>query len=110
MNQPPKVSLGYIIKIIIMLFILSILITFSISLFIEAEPVGNVAEIPIRGFIAVEDYSGFGREASSSEDVIELIEKASKNPSIKAILLNINSGGYIMLFKYEGLMRGRFCD
>jgi len=91
--QIKKTSWLYVIKTLIMLFILSILIVFSISLFIEVEPIGNIAEIPIKGIITVEGYSSFGRQETSSEDTVKLIEKASKNPSIKGILFNINSPG-----------------
>ncbi|MBW2977299.1 signal peptide peptidase SppA [Candidatus Woesearchaeota archaeon] len=91
--QIKKTSWLYVIKTLFMLFILSLLIFFSISLFIEVEPIGNIAEIPIKGVITVEGGSGFGVQATSSEDTVKLIEKASENPSIKGILLNINSPG-----------------
>ena len=91
--QVKQTSWLYAIKTIIMLFILSLLIVFSLSFFIEAEPIGNIAEIPITGYILVEGSSGFGRQDTFSEDTVKIIDKVAKNPSIKGILLNINSGG-----------------
>jgi protease-4 len=83
----------YVLKILLTLFVLSMLASFSLSLFIESEPIGNIAEIPIKGMITVEESYGFGQQGTSSEETLKLIEKASKNPAVKGILLNINSGG-----------------
>lgn len=53
---------------------------------------GNVALIPIKGAIIGDKQSPFTK-AAASQDIIELIEKADKNPAIKAIIFEINSPG-----------------
>lgn len=55
---------------------------------------GNVALIEIKGPIIIEGDGGiFGEQFSASSVIVPLIEEASKNENIKAILLDINSGG-----------------
>ena len=55
---------------------------------------GNVALIPIDGVIVGDKDSDFLFESvTSSPEAVELIEKANKNPNIKAIILEINSPG-----------------
>src|SRR3989338_6818866 len=51
--------------------------------------------LSILGFIAVGDEgsSSFFESATASSETIKFIEKADKNPSIKAIILEINSPG-----------------
>ncbi|ADL58792.1 signal peptide peptidase SppA [Methanothermobacter marburgensis] len=62
----------------------------SISGFIgEAE--GTVAIIPVHGAIAY-DSAGFS-DAVSPDDIKNLIEEANSDPSVKAIVLDINSPG-----------------
>lgn len=53
---------------------------------------GNVALIQVKGIIMGDRPSMFEKTAVSQE-LIELIEKADKNPSIKAIIFEINSPG-----------------
>ncbi|MBD3202996.1 signal peptide peptidase SppA [Candidatus Woesearchaeota archaeon] len=58
---------------------------------------GNVAVIPIKGVISLETSQSLLGEAqgASSEVIVKDIEKAQKDPNIKAILFDINSpGGY----------------
>jgi protease-4 len=56
--------------------------------------VGNVAVIPIKGIIMTEsDSSLLSLGAVSSSDIVDMIEKADKNPRIRAIVLEINSPG-----------------
>ncbi len=52
---------------------------------------GNVAKIPIHGVIGVGNSDSF--DSSSSTVIVSLIEKADRDKSIKAIMLDINSGG-----------------
>ena len=55
---------------------------------------GNVALIEIKGVIVGDRQRGdFFGTSTSSEDVVELIEKAKKNPAIKAVVFEINSPG-----------------
>src|SRR3989338_10840407 len=55
---------------------------------------GNVALITISGTIVTEDsFDIFPSEVTVSEELVEFIDKAEKNPLIRAILFEINSPG-----------------
>ena len=53
---------------------------------------GNVARIPIKGLISVDTMGSFD-DSTSSTEIVRLIGNAEKDDSIKAIMLDINSGG-----------------
>ncbi|MBS3096784.1 signal peptide peptidase SppA [Candidatus Woesearchaeota archaeon] len=95
--QGPSFRWGYAIFVLLLLSILGFMAVGVISLFagIDVESLsGNVALIPIEGVITGSEDSEFIFESvTASPDTIELIEKADKNPSIKAIILEINSPG-----------------
>ena len=86
-----------IIKVIIGLTILGFLISIILSLFTgnDFESLnGNVAVIDISGtIVAQKDTGSFFEEVTSSEDIVNLIEKAGKNDKIRAIVFKINSPG-----------------
>lgn len=88
---------GYAIFVLFLLSLLGFIAVGILSLFvgIDVESLsGNVALIPIEGvIIGTEDSEFLFETITSSPDIIELIEKADKNPSIKAIILEINSPG-----------------
>ncbi|MBI2542503.1 signal peptide peptidase SppA [Candidatus Woesearchaeota archaeon] len=88
---------GYAIFVLLLLSILGFMAAGILSLFVGVNVNslgGNVALIPIGGVIVGTDDSGFLFESvTASPDAIELIEKADKNPGIKAIVLEINSPG-----------------
>lgn len=88
---------GYAIFVLMLLAILGFIAVGIISLFAGVDVSslgGNVALIPITGIILGDkDSGGFFEQTASSPDTIELIEKAGKNPNIKAIILEINSPG-----------------
>ena len=88
---------GYAVFVLLLLMVLGFIAVGIISLFVgvDVESLsGNVALIPIEGIILGSDDSGSLFETvASSQDIVELIEKADKNPSIKAIVLQINSPG-----------------
>ncbi len=88
---------GYSVFIIIVLGFLALISAGIISLFSESNVEslgGNVALIPIDGVIIGSDDSDYLFETvTSSPETVEFIEKAAKNPSIKAIILEINSPG-----------------
>src|SRR3989338_367748 len=93
-----KFRWGYALFVLLMLSILGFIAVGIISLFtgVDVESLnGNVALIPIHGVIAVGDEgsSSFFESATASSETIKFIEKADKNPSIKAIILEINSPG-----------------
>ena len=99
MEKPaqPSFRWGYAIFVLILLAILAFVAVAIISLFLgtDVESLnGNVALIPIKGVILADKDSEFLFESvASSKDTVELIEKAAKNPNIKAIILEINSPG-----------------
>ncbi len=84
-----------VVIILIIFFIISWLFSSIISLFIGVDKSigGNVALIPIKGVITVEGVGSFGSKGTSSTETIEFIKDADRDPSIKAILFEINSPG-----------------
>src|SRR3989338_241632 len=97
--QKPQESFrwGYSVFVLVLLAILGFIAVGIISLFVgvDVESLsGNVALIPVEGIILGSDDSGSLFETvASSQDIIELIEKADSNPGIKAIILRVNSPG-----------------
>lgn len=90
MEKPGK--LKFVIITLLVFFLLSFLVSGIFSLFI-AKPYGNVALIPINGVISSEEGSSFGEKITSSKEIVNFIEEADKDPSIKAIVFEINSPG-----------------
>ena len=88
---------GYAIFVLLLLSMLGFIAVGILSLFvgIDVESLsGNVALIPIDGVIVGSKDSQFLFESvTNSQEVVEFIEKAGKNPNIKAIILEINSPG-----------------
>ncbi len=88
---------GYAIFVLLLLSILGFLAVGILSLFVgvDVESLGgNVALVPIDGVIVgSEDSSFLFESATNSPETIEFIEKADKNPNIRAIILEINSPG-----------------
>lgn len=84
----------FIIIFLVILGVISLALSSLVSLFspLDVPVSGNVALISINGPITREG-DGFFEESVSSEEVVGFIEMADKNPSIKAIMLDINSGG-----------------
>src|SRR3989344_6106806 len=97
-SQAPAFRWGYAVFVIILLAVLGFIAVGILSLFagVDADSLGgNVALIPIEGEITGSRDTGlsFGGAVSLSPDIVEMIEKADKNPSIKAIIFEINSPG-----------------
>ena len=82
--------------LILLIFLVLIFVGIA-SLFIGADVEsldGNVAIISIDGVILGSDGSDYLFESvASSDDIVELVEEADKNPAIKAIIFEINSPG-----------------
>lgn len=96
-KTPENFRWSYAIFVLFFLGILSLLAAGAISIFhgnsFESLN-GNVALIPIEGVItSSSDSNSFFESIAPSQDIVELIEKAAKNPGIKAIVLEINSPG-----------------
>jgi protease-4 len=83
------------IAILAILFFTSIIISFFIGFGPEQDNSNyNTAIIPIKGTIVTESSGGlFSSQEASSTDVVALIEKAKKDPNVKAIIFEINSPG-----------------
>jgi protease IV len=81
-----------VIILVVLFLVLFMLIPISLILF-NGSTVGNVAIIPIEGVIMGSGGSSFSQSIVNSQSIVELIKKADDNPSIKVILLEINSPG-----------------
>ena len=96
-NQEPGFRWGYAIFVLLLLSVLGFIAVGILSLFagVDVESLtGNVALISIEGVIVgAEDSEFLFESVTNSQDIVELIEKADENPSIKAIILQINSPG-----------------
>jgi len=79
------------VKLLLTLFAISLLLSFLSSGFIEKQ--GNVAFIEIHDVISFDNQGSFGSTAASANDYVDLITSAEENPSIKVIVLDINSPG-----------------
>ncbi len=78
----------------IVLFLSLILV--SMYMLVSGEQVvgGNIAYIPIKGMITTDASTDFfSSGVASSTKIIERIEKAENNPSVKGVIFEINSGG-----------------
>ena len=97
-EKMPKQSFrwGYSIFVLFLLLFLGFISVGVISLFTDVDVdslSGNVAMISIDGIISGSSDDYLFESVSASTDIIKLIEKADKNPQIKAIILEINSPG-----------------
>lgn len=74
------------------LVVLSLVFAGISSLLVDSSRAGNVALIKVDGPIAVGASSAFEKVASSN-DIVKLIKEADDNPSVKALIIDINSPG-----------------
>lgn len=84
-----------VVVILLVLGFFSIMVSGIMGLFMSADiETGNVALIPVRGIIMTSGSGGlFQSGIASSTDIIGKIEDADKDPTIDAIVLEIDSGG-----------------
>ncbi len=101
-EEVPKKNNRIIIAaiIILALFILATIMSSCVILFegLDTEEIastGNVALIEINGFVSIgNDNAGFlGDTTTSSETIVEYIRDANEDPTIKAIIFEINGYG-----------------
>jgi protease-4 len=100
-NQTQQISVGgrwsVIIVVLIFLAMISFISALVIGVFLSGSDVaaaGNVAHIQITGPIIAQGSGGFmGGSMAESTEIIRLIERASENPDVVAILFEINSPG-----------------
>ncbi|MBU0536207.1 MAG: signal peptide peptidase SppA [Nanoarchaeota archaeon] len=91
-NQKKVNKWVVVLGVLALLVLVSIAITAIIGFAFDVSRSGNVAVINIEGPIVVSKSSAFSKMAVSS-DIISFIEQADKNPSVKAVIFNINSPG-----------------
>lgn len=96
-NNMGKTNWPLIIIGLVFLLLVSFILAGILALFTGVDlesATGNIALISITGVITSEkDESAIFEGSSSSSEIVELIEKADKNPNIKGIILEINSPG-----------------
>jgi len=95
-KQNNKSVWGIVIAVLVFLFILGYIFAGVLSLLVGGTEVqsGNIAVVPVKGIISTENSGDlFGTVNAVSSTIVADIEKASGNPQIKAILLEINSPG-----------------
>lgn len=91
-SRPSKMKTS--VKILIGLVLLSLFMATTINIFADGTLEGNVALIPIYGPIMVGSSDGLGSSSSTSSNaIVGFIKEANENPSIKAIVFDINSPG-----------------
>jgi len=89
-----KNKIKTIIITIILLYFISFFAARLISGGLEEKIVSEgIAVIPIVGTISIEVGDGFFSSGISANSIVDKLEKANKNKGIKAIILDINSGG-----------------
>ncbi|MFO8016192.1 MAG: signal peptide peptidase SppA [Candidatus Woesearchaeota archaeon] len=81
------------VKILAMLLVLSFILSWITSLFIGGSMSGNTALIKVEGMIVPSGGGVLGSDLAVSEDIRELLKEADEDPSVKAIVLEINSPG-----------------
>ncbi len=94
-EQPKKRSVWKTFLIVILiLWVLAWILSSAFSSSEDADFGVNVAIIPIKGEINIDDSGSFITPGgASSEEIINQIDRAEKNPEVKAIILDINSPG-----------------
>ncbi len=83
-----------IIIVIILLWLISFFSARLMKNFLEEGVVSNgIAIIPIEGTIMIGEGDGIFEKTISVNKIVEDLERANSNPGIKAVILEINSGG-----------------
>jgi protease-4 len=93
-DDDKKRKIWTMVKILIILLIFSAIIAAFFNTNDDVLVGYNTAIIPIKGVITTEDGLGFfDSDTASSVDIIKNIKKAENDPSIDAIIFEINSPG-----------------
>lgn len=100
-----KINWILVIIVLVMFSIMSFFIAGIMGLFIGHSSdfsKGNVAIVKLHGPITISSPSSFGQSnVVSSSNIVSLLNEASKRDNIKAIILDINSGGGSPVASYE---------
>ncbi len=81
------------IKIVFWMIILAIILANITGLFFDSKFTGNIAMIKLDGVITADGRSTFTEKTIPSQEIVKNIEKADNDPTIKAIVIEINSPG-----------------
>ncbi len=94
-KQEYRPRVWVIILILVGLFIISSVVACTVSVFSSQDSgVGNIAIIEVKGPITSSSaVSLFGDQVASADTIIADIVKAESDPSIKAVIFEINSPG-----------------
>lgn len=83
-----------LILFLVLLFLVSFVSAKLIGFYFPEQSKSNaIAVIKVHGAISMENTDSFLVEGASSTLIVENLEKANKDPNIKAIILDINSPG-----------------
>ena len=94
MKQEEKKGYGKMIVILAAILVVSMMISFVLKAGDSNEIIDyNTALIKVSGPIYTGGGGGLFDDTTSSEDVVRLLEKASKDSKVKAVILEINSPG-----------------
>jgi protease IV len=91
--QQPSKSWGFILTVLVILALASVVIAGMVGNASGTSGAGNVAVIKVHGAIVVGSDGIFAKKMAFSDDVVKFIDKAAKDKSVQAILLDINSPG-----------------
>jgi protease IV len=84
---------GFWIISIILAAIFGVIYSFGDNSFDFSSKSGNVAVIPMHGAIYVNEPGSLSMDGVTSDQIIDQLDKASNDPGVKAIILDINSPG-----------------
>ena len=88
--------IGFLVSLMIFVFVAFVFMSFASFFLAEPDLVfdGNVALIPIKGSISTTGSTDvWSSSGVKSEKIVEWIKEAEEKDAIKAIMLNIDSGG-----------------
>ena len=92
-DETKKISFFKVLMFLITLWLISVIASSFFTINEDEYAYGNVAVIKLYGTISTTPDDSFGSSGFSANEVIELLDKADKDPNVQAIVLDINSGG-----------------
>lgn len=93
-TEKKKMRILPLIGFLLLLWFISIITVSYFSVSDDSyNPYANVAVIKLYGEITTTGSSGFMDSVTSSNEIVSLLDKAEKDDNIKAIVIDINSGG-----------------
>lgn len=92
-TEKKKIGFFSVLFFILTLWLISLLVSSFFTYQDEENVYGNVAVIKLYGGVSTTPEDGFMSSGFSANEIISLLDKAEKDNSIQAIVLDINSGG-----------------